>query len=95
MPILSSLIMAVSLNSCNLDRFPDDKIATETYWNTEKDATLALNGVYSFLGGAASSAWYSDAYTDNTYAQYPWETSATVEGCREISLQILILVMIG
>ncbi|WP_233174401.1 RagB/SusD family nutrient uptake outer membrane protein [Elizabethkingia miricola] len=85
MPILSSLIMAVSLNSCNLDRFPDDKIATETYWNTEKDATLALNGVYSFLGGAASSAWYSDAYTDNTYAQYPWETSATVGAAGDIT----------
>lgn len=83
--ILSVAAITFGVTSCNLDRFPEDQITTETYWNTEKDARLALNGVYAFLGGEASNSWYNDAYADNAYAQYPWESTATVAAAGDIT----------
>lgn len=35
-----------------LDTIPNDRISTEIYWRTEKDATLAANAVYTYLGNA-------------------------------------------
>ncbi|PXW16694.1 putative outer membrane starch-binding protein [Chryseobacterium sp. CBTAP 102] len=74
--ILLSVSLAVVTSSCNLDRFPEDKISEDTFWKTEKDATMALNGIYAYLSGAAYSSLYNDSFTDNSYAQYPWETNA-------------------
>ncbi|MGC5744184.1 RagB/SusD family nutrient uptake outer membrane protein [Chryseobacterium sp. NFX27] len=74
--ILLSVILAVVTSSCNLDRFPEDKISEDTFWKTEKDATMALNGIYTYLSGAAYNNLYNDSYTDNSFAQYPWETTA-------------------
>ncbi|ASW75406.1 hypothetical protein IQ37_02460 [Chryseobacterium piperi] len=75
----------LATNSCNLDRLPEDQISTEIYWKTEKDATLALNGVYSLLGSAAYAAWYNDAYADNAYAQYSWESTANIASLGDIN----------
>lgn len=74
--ILLSVTLAVVTSSCNLDRFPEDKISEDTFWKTEKDATMALNGIYTYLSGAAYNNLYNDSYTDNSFAQYPWETTA-------------------
>lgn len=74
--ILLSVSLTVVTSSCNLDRFPEDKISEDTFWKTEKDATMALNGIYAYLSGAAYSSLYNDSFTDNSYAQYPWETNA-------------------
>lgn len=79
---LGSLLVS---NSCNLDRLPEDQISTEIYWKTEKDATLALNGIYSLLRGAANAAWYNDAYVDNAYAQYPWASPANTASLGDIN----------
>ncbi|WNI38508.1 RagB/SusD family nutrient uptake outer membrane protein [Chryseobacterium sp. SG20098] len=82
--ILLSVSLAVVNGSCNLDRFPEDKISEETFWKTEKDATLALNGIYAYLSGAAYENMYNDSYTDNSYAQYPWETKAVAASTGDI-----------
>ncbi|MEN5306669.1 RagB/SusD family nutrient uptake outer membrane protein [Chryseobacterium cucumeris] len=74
--ILLSITLTIATGSCNLDRFPEDKISQETFWKTEKDATMALNGIYAYMSSAAYSSLYNDSYTDNSYAQYPWETTA-------------------
>jgi len=74
--ILLSASLAIVTSSCNLDRFPEDKVSEETFWKTEKDATLALNGVYKYFSDAALSNLYNDSFTDNSFAQYPWETTA-------------------
>lgn len=74
------LILSLALlftASCNTDRFPDDQITPETYWKTESDVRTALNGVYNILGNEAGDAWYYDGFSDNVYAQYPWESNAT------------------
>lgn len=74
--ILLSVTLSIVTGSCNLDRFPEDKISQGTFWETEKDATMALNGIYKYFSGAAYSSLYNDSYTDNSYAQYPWEGPA-------------------
>lgn len=82
--ILLSITLTIVTGSCNLDRFPEDKISEETFWKTEKDATLALNGIYAYLSGAAYENMYNDSYTDNSYAQYPWETKAVAASTGDI-----------
>lgn len=74
--ILLSVTLTIATGSCKLDRFPEDKISEDTFWKTEKDATMALNGIYTYLSAAAYSSLYNDSFTDNSYAQYPWETTA-------------------
>lgn len=74
--IVLSVTLTIATGSCNLDRFPEDKISEDTFWKTEKDATMALSGIYKYLSGTAYLSLYNDCYTDNSYAQYPWETMA-------------------
>lgn len=75
--ILLFTVSMMLLSSCNTDRFPDDQITPETFWQSEADVRLALNGAYSILGTETGDAWYYDGYTDNAHAQYPWESNAT------------------
>lgn len=51
---------------------------------TEKDTELALNGCYGFVGASVYDA-YVDAYADNSYAQYPWESNATIVSSGDIN----------
>lgn len=74
--ILLSVSTCIVTTSCNLDRFPEDKISVDVFWNTEQDATLALNGIYSYFPGIAYTNLYYDSFTDNSYAHYPWESTA-------------------
>ena len=71
-------ILTIGLISCNesyLDIFPDDKITSENFWSSNKDADLALMGVYNVLrintvygyGGG----W--DACTPNAFQWAHWE----------------------
>lgn len=82
--ILLSAALAIVTGSCNLDRFPEDKISEDTFWKTEKDATLALNGIYEYLSAAAYENLYNDSFTDNSYAQYPWETNAVAASAGDV-----------
>jgi hypothetical protein len=44
-------IVAASVTSCNLDRFPYDSIEQSQSFQTVKDATSLNNGLYSILKG--------------------------------------------
>lgn len=49
--ILLSMVLALSMFSCNdmLELNPKDSLSSETFWKTEKDAKLAMTGVYAYL----------------------------------------------
>lgn len=47
--VLLSSVAAFSLVSCEMDQFPNDKIVTETAWQTIDDAIMFENGIYSYF----------------------------------------------
>lgn len=68
-----------AISSCKksaIDFVPQDQASNTTFWKSQKDATLALNGCYGYLNNAFNNA-YDDGSSDNAYAQYPWESNAT------------------
>ncbi|SHM10553.1 Starch-binding associating with outer membrane [Chitinophaga jiangningensis] len=72
-------ILSVGLfMSCSkkLELTPNDTISTGSFWKSSNDARLALNACYGYLQYGFNYA-YDDGKTDNTYAQYPWESTAT------------------
>ncbi len=69
-----SLIIGIS--SCDLDVIPGDKIASDKFWTSEKDAWSNLNTVYSAL--MPGSGIYSDSFTDDVYCQYSWESNGAL-----------------
>lgn len=72
------LFAAVSLTSCKdefLDRIPLNSVSEETFWKTENDVYLAVNGIYATLPG--EGIIYEDGASDISFAQYPWESTAT------------------
>lgn len=69
--------MGASCSDDFLDRAPQDQISSETFWKSESDVELALNGCYAYVGASVYDA-YNDAYADNSYGQYPWESNATI-----------------
>ncbi|MEH6703433.1 MAG: RagB/SusD family nutrient uptake outer membrane protein [Galbibacter orientalis] len=74
------ILMVAILGSCSddfLDRVPQDQISSETFWKSESDVELALNGCYQYVEASVYEA-YVDGYTDNSYCQYPWESNATI-----------------
>ncbi|MEE9361702.1 MAG: RagB/SusD family nutrient uptake outer membrane protein [Cellulophaga sp.] len=48
-------------------------ISSETFWKTEADARLALNGIYNTLSNLEQNYIYYDVISDNAYNNYPWE----------------------
>ncbi|WP_340382648.1 RagB/SusD family nutrient uptake outer membrane protein [Daejeonella sp.] len=53
--ILFVALMAILLGGCKedlLDTVPNDRLSTDLYWKTERDATLGSNAVYTYLGNA-------------------------------------------
>lgn len=88
--IFGSLLFAIALSSCEsdfLDRFPKDKISSETFWKTAKDAEYAYNGCYAYVDASVSDA-YKDGYADNAYCQYPWESNAPSISAGDIDANI-------
>ena len=76
--IYIGLIATVGLASCSddfLHRPPLNSVSEDTFWNTENDVYLAVNGMYATL--PAEGLMYDDGSTDIVHAQYPWESSAT------------------
>lgn len=47
--VLLSSVAAFSLVSCEMDQFPNDKIVTETAWQTVDDAIRFRQGIYSYF----------------------------------------------
>jgi hypothetical protein len=60
-----------------LDQFPSDQISSPTFWKTQSDALLGLNGCYAISSGFAYNFWYYDGASDNSFDQYPWESYST------------------
>lgn len=68
-----------SLSGCKksaIDFVPQDQLSSSSFWKSQKDAQLALNGCYGYLNYGYNYA-YDDGGSDNAYAQYPWESNAT------------------
>lgn len=73
--ILAITVFA-SCTDSSLDKLPQDQISSSTFWTSEKEARLALTGCYTYLEGGYGNV-YNDGASDNAYAQYPWEGTAT------------------
>lgn len=69
---------------CNLDREPQDKIFSQNFWKTQEDVNRALMGCYEHLPSSVGDA-YKDAFADNSYCQYPWESKATTVAAGDIT----------
>src|SRR5690606_3664024 len=75
--IMSLALLGANCSDDFLDREPQDQVASDTFWKSENDVELALNGCYAYVGASVYDA-YLDAYADNSYCQYPWESNATI-----------------
>ncbi|MFC4212742.1 RagB/SusD family nutrient uptake outer membrane protein [Pedobacter lithocola] len=76
---ITFVFAVIAMGGCkksDLDYVPQDQLSSNSFWKTEKDATLALNACYGYFSNAYTNA-YDDGSTDNAYAQYPWESNAT------------------
>lgn len=78
------LVVATTINCSDdfLDRSSLTSIAEDNFWQSEDDAFLALNGVYSSLQGRSMyggglNAWIGfpgfDNFGDNAFNQFKWE----------------------
>lgn len=76
--IYISLVAFTVLGGCkkSIDFVPQDKLSAGTFWKSQNDVQLALNGCYSALANAFNYA-YDDGAADNAYCQYPWESTAS------------------
>lgn len=83
-PALPFFALLAGCDAGLLDLKPADKIASNSFWASANDARLALNGCYAKLDGSFGNA-YLDGYADNAFAQYPWESRATVVSAGDIS----------
>lgn len=83
---IAAILAITVLSGCtdsSLDKLPQDQISSTTFWTSEKEARLALTGCYAYLEGGYSNI-YNDGATDNAYAQYPWESTATTIAAGDI-----------
>ncbi|GAA4211406.1 RagB/SusD family nutrient uptake outer membrane protein [Pedobacter jeongneungensis] len=81
---------SLAISSCKksaIDFIPQNEASNATFWKSQKDATLALNGCYGYLNNAFNNA-YDDGGSDNAYAQYPWESNATAIAAGNINATI-------
>lgn len=69
------IVIAALLSGCSksfLDREPKDALSPGTFWKTQKDADLALTGLYRGYE-SAGNILYRDCGSDNAYNNFPWE----------------------
>lgn len=78
---LTTLAFLVSIFSgCKenlLETVPTDRISTDIYWKTEKDATYAANSVYRYLNGVTIVDY--DGLTDILHSNIPFYDNGTIE----------------
>lgn len=60
-----------------LETIPNDRISTEIFWKTDKDAILAANAVYSYLEGVSIFSW--DGMSDIGHTNVPFSVNAVIE----------------
>ncbi len=83
------LVLAILIvSSCTKDVLEvssTTQISAETFWKTESDALLAIDGTYSSLENFVENVLYLDAVADNAYNNYPWEGfKAIADGTHDI-----------
>ena len=79
------LLMVASCTKDVLEVSSTTKISAETFWKTESDAILAIDGVYNSLQDYASNVLYLDVVADNAYGNYPWEGfKAIADGTHDV-----------
>lgn len=69
-------VMGATVYSCDLDVEPTSNIASETFWQSEKDAWYNLNAIYA--NSIPGTSVHSDAFTEDVYCQYSWESSGPI-----------------
>lgn len=74
--ILGCMVCGMIATGCDLDVVPPANIASETFWQTEKDAWYNLNSIYSKTVPGVGA--YTDCFSDDVYCQYNWESSGSV-----------------
>lgn len=78
--IFYAIIVIASFSGCSqdmLETVPNDRISTEIYWKTDKDAILASNAVYTYLEGVSIFSW--DGMSDIGHTNIPFAVNAVVE----------------
>lgn len=67
------VVAALILGGCHdlLETVPNDRISTDIFWRTEKDATLGANAVYTHMIENASHYVSWDGMTDIGYTHLP------------------------
>ena len=78
--IFFAVIITTFLAGCSkdlLETVPNDRISTEIYWKTDKDATLASNAVYTYLEGVSIFSW--DGMSDIGHTNIPFAVNAVLE----------------
>ncbi|WP_018616946.1 RagB/SusD family nutrient uptake outer membrane protein [Segetibacter koreensis] len=72
--IALSLLTSFGCSKEYLNVLPEDRITTATFWETENDVNLALNGIYSILRqrGVYGSGPTLDACTPDAYQWAHW-----------------------
>ncbi|MEJ1238048.1 RagB/SusD family nutrient uptake outer membrane protein [Chryseolinea sp. T2] len=67
------IVLGLTFGACEdlLDTTPTDRISTEIFWKTEKDAQLAANAVYTHLTETATHYASWDGMTDIGYTNLP------------------------
>lgn len=75
--ILLTAVLIISCNKDLLQTIPNDRLATELFWKTDKDAMLAANAVYTYLEGTGIFAW--DGMSDIGHTNQSFATEALIE----------------
>ncbi|WP_300604018.1 RagB/SusD family nutrient uptake outer membrane protein [Niabella sp.] len=73
---IGSLLSVISCSKSKLDYVPQDQVSSGSFWKSSRDALLALNACYGYLQYGYNYA-YNDGASDNAFAQYYWESTAT------------------
>jgi len=74
------LLLIVSISSCRkglLDPLPNDRVSENIFWNTENDALLATNALYTDLDSTNVITW--DALTEIAHTNQNFDTQAFIE----------------
>src|SRR5690606_14443338 len=71
--ITGILVMGFIVTSCDdiLDTVPTDRVSTEIFWKTDRDAQFAANAVYTHIIQSASHYASWDGMTDIGYTNLP------------------------
>lgn len=79
--IILYLNMAFVLSGCSdvLDTVPTDRLSSEVYWQTDKDAEYAANAVYRFLE-SPTTVLGRDAMSDHARSTFETSDETKVEG---------------